>query len=349
MTSRKRITTLQEIKVALRNTKEFSSDLQGDSDVRNYRQLPLEVDPPQHHLYRTLLSELFVRPRIQALQPQFQEIAKSLVVEFESNGGGNFVDDVATRYVVTCLGVIFNRPEDVDEWMSWGSDVWTADGPKRDGTRLHTYLHKVYEEGLTSNHQDAWSYLAKYQLEDRNVTFEEFKGMSSVMLAGGRDTVIKLISGATMHLLQNPNDCKAIDSGEVPLKNAIQEFLRYFSPLPSMYRVTPDQRDLPDGERNPELFVEMAFAEANHDPRAFQSPEIIDIRREKIQHVAFGFGPHTCIGNHIAEIETLTILQILLKRLPNWALSSPAVLSMKKTTYSEFPSAIHKLNINITE
>lgn len=348
MTPRKRITTLQEIKVALRNTEEFSSDLQGDSDVRNYRQLPLEVDPPRHHLYRTLLSELFVRPRIQSLQPQFEEIAEALIDEFESNGGGNFVEDVSTRYVVTCLGVIFNRPQDVDEWISWGPDVWTADGPERDGTRLHTYLHRVYEEGVVSNQQDAWSYLAKYQLEDRGITFEEFKGMSSVMLAGGRDTVIKLISGATMHLLQNPVDRSALESGEVTLKNAIQEFLRYFSPLPSMYRVAPDQQDLPDEKRNPELFVEMAFAEANHDPSAFQHPEIIDIRREKIQHVAFGFGPHTCIGNHIAEIETLTILQILLKRLSGWVLRSPAVLSMTATTYSEFPSAIHSLDIKVT-
>ena len=347
MTLRPRITTLQEIKVALRNTQEYSSDLQGDSDVRNYRQIPLEVDPPQHHVYRTLLTELFVRPRIQSLQPQFEKIAEVLIDEFESRGGGDFVEEVATRYVVTCLGVIFNRPQDVDEWIAWGPDVWTADGPERDGTRLHTYLHRVYEEGLASNQQDAWSYLARYQLDNRTITLEEFKGMSSVMLAGGRDTVITLISGATMHLIQNPDDRKSLESGDVSLKNAIQEFLRYFSPLASMYRVAQDQQELPDHERNPELFVEMSFAEANHDPSAFQHPERIDIRREKIQHVAFGFGPHTCIGNHIAEIETLTILQLLLKKLSSWTLQSPAALTITKTSHSEFPSAIHSLNIKI--
>lgn len=345
MKSRPRITSLTDIKAALRNTQEFSSNLQGDSDVRDYRQLPLEVDPPQHHVYRTLLSELFVKPRIQSLQPQFEEIAHSLIRKFESHNGGNFVEEVATRYVVTCLGVIFNRPHDVEEWFAWGADVWTADGPERDGTRLHTYLQRVYDEALRSNREDAWSYLAHYQLDDRGITFEEFKGMSSVMLAGGRDTVIKLISGAVWHLMENPQDADALRSGEVSIQNAIQEYLRYFSPLAAMYRVGTDQQAMPDNERNPELFIEMAFAEANHDPSVFDQPERINIHRGKIGHVAFGFGPHTCIGNHIAEIETATMLQCILPLLSTWRLRAPAKLTFTNTQHSTFPSEIHVLDI----
>lgn len=341
---RKRVTTLQDIKAALRNTEEFSSDLQGDSDVRDYRQLPLEVDPPIHHTYRTLLSDLFVKPRIQSLQPEFARIANSLIDTFEARNGGNFVE-VATRYVVTCLGVIFNRKQDVEEWISWGPDVWTADGPERDGTRLHTYLQQVYDEALTSTNTDAWSYLAHYQLSGRNITFEEFKGMSSVMLAGGRDTVIKLISGATWHLLENPKDLNALQNGDVTMEKAIQEFLRYFSPLPAMYRVGTDQQQLPDSQRNPSLFIEMAFAEANHDPSAFEHPERIDIYRGKVAHVAFGFGPHTCIGNHIAEIETLTMLECLLPKLSRWSLRAPANLTFTSTQHSRFVSDIHALEI----
>lgn len=345
MTSRPRITSLTHIKAALRNTEEFSSDLQGDSDVRDYRQLPLEIDPPRHHMYRTLLSDLFVKPRIQALQPHFDTIARDLIRDFESHNGGNFVEDVATRYVVTCLGVIFNRPQDVEEWFAWGADVWTADGPERDGTRLHTYLQRVYDEARTSEQDDAWSYLAHYQLDERRIKFEEFKGMSSVMLAGGRDTVIKLISGATWHLLENPDDADALRNGDVSIHNAIQEFLRYFSPLAAMYRVGRDQQGLADTERNPERFIEMAFAEANHDPSVFEQPHRIDIRRGKIGHVAFGFGPHTCIGNHIAEIETLTMLQCILPKLSEWSLRVPAELVFTTTEHSKYPSEILALDI----
>lgn len=349
MTSRPRITSLVDIKAALRNTQEFSSNLQGDSDVRDYRQLPLEVDPPEHHTYRTLLSDLFVKPRIQSLQPKFEDIAQALLREFHSHNGGNFVELVATRYVVTCLGVIFNRPQDVNEWLAWGADVWTADGPERDGTRLHTYLQRVYEEAHLAKREDAWSYLAHYQLEDRTITFQEFKGMSSVMLAGGRDTVIKLISGATWHLLENPQDADRLRSGEVSIQNAIQEYLRYFSPLAAMYRVGTDQRELADNERDPELFIEMAFAEANHDPSVFAQPDRINIQRGKIGHVAFGFGPHTCIGNHIAEIETLTMLQCILPLLSTWFLRTPAELTYTKTQHSRFPSEIHVLDVAMKE
>ena len=96
--------------------------------------------------------------------------------------------------------------------------------------------------------------------------------------------------------------------------DAIQELLRYLSPLPAMARVPPDQQPLPDEERDASLFTSISFVSANYDDEVFPNPEVVELGRQRIPHVAFGFGPHTCIGNNIAEIETETILCAALPR-----------------------------------
>ena len=134
------------VRAALRDTETYSSDLQGDADVRDYRQIPLEVDPPRHHAYRTAINPLFVRPRIESLGPEFSRHAKEILDAFEAKGGGDFINEVALPYVVRCLGVIYNRPQDFDEWMSWGADVWISTPTGRSGELLHSYLYRMFEE-----------------------------------------------------------------------------------------------------------------------------------------------------------------------------------------------------------
>ena len=82
------ITGHKAVREALRNTAEFSSDLQGDADVRDYRQLPLEVDPPRHHLFRAALTPFFVRPAIEKHIPAFEALARDLLRDFFAQGDG---------------------------------------------------------------------------------------------------------------------------------------------------------------------------------------------------------------------------------------------------------------------
>lgn len=341
-----RIQGHKNVRSALRDTEQYSSDLQGDADVRNYRQIPLEVDPPKHHAYRSALSPLFVRPKIQSLEPEFRQIAQTVITDFEAKSGGDFVSDVALKYVVTCLGAIYSRPQDVAEWLSWGPDVWTAEGPKRSGDKLHGYLDRVFKESNSGNSSDVWEFTRSLEFDGKPVDFEQFKGIGSVLLAGGRDTVVKLISGTMWHLLNSPTDVAALNSGEVQLENAIQEMLRVFTPLPAMLRVTPEQQGLPDSERDSSNFIAIDFASANYDPEVFEQPEVINIRREKIAHVAFGFGPHTCIGGHIAEIETRILFSELLGKLSDWQLSEAPEVAWTTVTGHNFPERIEKLAVS---
>lgn len=303
------------VREALRDTATYSSDLQGDADVRDYRQLPLEVDPPRHHLYRAALTPLFVKPSIEKLIPEFEENTRNKLQAFFKNGG-EVVSELALPLVMANLGTIYNRPQDVAEWISWGPDVWTASGPTRSGDVLHSYLDRVYLEALSSNCDDVWQQIANLEIDGSVISAEEFRGIAGVLLAGGRDTVVKLLTGIVWHLGNSPEDFQRVKNDPSLIDGAIQEFLRFLTPLPAMARTTTPEsinKDLPE-----DRYVQISFISGNFDETVFENPYLLDISRPRNPHLSFGFGPHTCLGNHIAEIEARVFLKELLNSPKNW-------------------------------
>ena len=308
--SEKIVHTHKELRTALRDTVTYSSDLQGDADVRDYRQIPLEVDPPRHHLYRSLLAPHFVKPTIEAHAATFAENSHRLLVHYFEHEGLDVISDLALPLVMENLGVIYRRPQDVAEWVSWGPDVWTAESDERDGAVLHRYLDRIYQEALQGKSQDVWQEIAALEIEGKKLTENEFKGIAGVLLAGGRDTVIKLFTGALWHLANHPEDAERLRTNPELIPRAIQEFLRFFSPLPAMNRTTVPESSTDDLPAD--RYVSMSFISGNFDETVFANPYEIDLYRERNPHLSFGFGPHTCIGNHVTEIEARIFLETFL-------------------------------------
>jgi cytochrome P450 len=322
------------VREALRDTRTYSSDLQGDSDVRDYRQLPLEVDPPRHHLYRAALAPYFVKPSIELLIPQFRTHTQKLIADFFEAGDLEVGRDLSLPLVMNNLGVIYNRPQDVDEWISWGPDVWTAESETRDGKVLHRYLDAIYEEALLRSKDDIWNQIAYLEIEGKQISAAEFRGIAGVMLAGGRDTVVKLFTGIVWHFGNNAEDLQLLREKPELVGPAIQEFLRFFTPLPVMNRtLVPESSrlDLPD-----DRYVGISFISGNFDETVFADPFQIDFNRGRNPHLSFGFGPHTCLGNHIAEIEAKVFLEALLNSGKNWKLSS-ADIRYHQAPYTKIP------------
>ena len=308
--SEKTVQTHKELRAALRDTEKYSSDLQGDADVRNYRQIPLEVDPPRHHLYRSLLAPHFVKPTIEAHAATFAQNSHQLLLHYFEHEGLDVISDLALPLVMQNLGVIYRRPQDVAEWVSWGPDVWTAESDVRDGAVLHRYLDRIYQEALQGNSKDVWQEIAALEIEGERLSENEFKGIAGVLLAGGRDTVIKLFTGALWHLANHPEDAERLRDNPELIPRAVQEFLRFLSPLPAMNRTTVPESstdDLPD-----DRYVSMSFISGNFDETVFANPFEVDLYRERNPHLSFGFGPHTCIGNHVTEIEARIFLETFL-------------------------------------
>jgi cytochrome P450 len=333
----------KSVREALRDTGTYSSDLQGDADVRDYRQLPLEVDPPRHHLYRTALSPLFVKPTIEKLIPEFRQISQELIRNF-FNSDGEVGSELALPLVMQNLGLIYNRPQDVKEWLSWGPDVWTAGGPERSGDILHRYLDSIYIEALTKKKNDVWNEIAHLEIEDKEISQEEFKGIAGVLLAGGRDTVVKLITGIVWHLGNTPEDLLFLRNNPKEIDTAIQELLRYLTPLPAMARTTTPESSgavLPD-----DRYVQISFISGNFDENVFENPYVIDIHRSRIPHLSFGFGPHTCLGNHVAEIEARIFLEELLNSGLTWEIAGKSNIRFYEGEMAAVPAHFNSLYLS---
>jgi len=336
------ITKHSELRKALRDTSTYSSDLQGDSDVRDYRQIPLEVDPPRHHLYRAALAPFFVRPAIEQHVDAFRKNANEMISNYFDGDPKDVVTKLALPLVMQNLGVIYNRPQDVAEWISWGADVWTAESGERDGATLHCYLDRVYEEAWQGTSQDIWSEIVNLEIEGVPITPLEFRGIAGVLLAGGRDTVVKLLTGMVWHLANSPLDLKNLRTGSIDINSAIQEYLRFLSPLPSMNRTTvPESRSskLPE-----DRYVKMSFISGNFDEEVFEKPFEINLSRSRNPHLSFGFGPHTCLGNHVSEVEAKVFLESLISSNKQWKVLSESI-SFHSAPFETVPEKFDSIQI----
>lgn len=335
------------VREALRNTETYSSDLQGDADVRDYRQLPLEVDPPRHHLYRAALTPFFVRPAVEKHLHEFEATSRSALERFLSQAQGEVVSELALPLVMENLGILYGRNQDVAEWISWGPDVWTAAGPMRSGEILHSYLSRVYAEAIQNPSEDIWSKISQLVIDEKVISENEFKGIAGVMLAGGRDTVVKLLTGMIFHFARHPEDADLLREKPELIDGAIQEFLRFLTPLPSMARTTVPEslgRDLPA-----DRYVQINFISGNFDETVFENPYVMNVERARNPHLSFGFGPHTCLGNHVAEIEGKVFLRALLEVKGLWTILENSKISFYEGAMSEVPDHIASLWVSLTK
>ncbi len=332
----KEVIGFHQVREAARDSETYSSDLLGDRDTRSYRQLPLEADGERHQLFRQAVSPFFLSVAIAPKKPLFEEHAKKLIAAINAKGSGDITSDLALPYVIGCLTIIYNRPQDYEEWLSWGPDVWTAKshmeelrnpGKKvehvREGGVLQAYLDRVFDYAhahpvVDEEKQDVWDYVSQIKIGDEPISRLEMQGIANVLLAGGRDTVIKLVTGLTWHLIGNPSDRDFLRDNDQWFNRTVSEMVRYLTPLPNMERVLPEDRTPSDADRKPENYVLLSFVSANHDKSIWPDPEVVNIHRDRKPHLGFGFGPHTCMGMHMTEHEAASLLTVLLNEWPNW-------------------------------
>jgi len=302
------VTGHSAVKAALRDWHGYSSATPFKPDIRIYRQLPIESDPPAHSDYRAILTPFFSRQRVVEVEPRIRTVARDLVARFESVGTTEAVHDLALPIVVHSLGILLGRPQDADEWLSWGLRNNEPHG-RRDSRRTDAYLARVFDEGERRRGHDAFSHIARAEIDGRPLTRLERLGVGNLLLSAGRAAAVNLICGAIWHLAGHPaaRDELAADLSRVP--SALEEYLRFLSPVPQMPRLAAGQA----GGK-----VALSFLSANHDATVFNDPGRIDFDRRPNHHVAFGNGPHTCIGAHLGKLEARVLIEELLSVVPNF-------------------------------
>lgn len=338
------------VRAAAKDWRLYSSDLQGDPDVRDYRQLPLEADPPAHRAYRDLLEPFFGRVEVGAMESAIREAARAIVRDLVARGSGDAVHDLAFPVVLRSLAVAFRRERDLDEWRAWGLETWiTAADGTRSGEHLDRYLARVRREAQAAPDAegDVFQRLAAARIDGRPLTDAEFTGLAGLILAGGRDTVIKLVAGAVWHLAQDAAAFERLAADPTRLGPAIEEWLRYLSPLPRMPRVATVAHEVGGAPVAPGDHVQLSFIAANHDANEFEAPHDLRLDRAPNRHVAFGNGPHTCVGSHLARVQARVVLEELLAAVRRLALAGEPVLTWQDAGDTRVPSAFERVPISL--
>jgi cytochrome P450 len=343
-----RLTSLKDVRAAAKSWQQFSSRVQGDPDVRDYPQLPLEVDPPAHGAYRALVEPILGRRAIAALEPQIRGIAASLAQRFLERHTVEAVHELAVPMVATTIAHTLGRPQDADELATWGITSWEhlPDG-SRSGARLDAYVDRALDEAPAHDDRDAFARIARATLDGRPLIRQEQVGLANLLLAGGRDTVIHIICGALWHLADTPTARAGLRAEPARLQLAIEEYLRYFSPNTGMERrATADMMGEWGSAATGEIVI-LGWGPANHDPTAFDHPEEIRLDRRPNPHVAFGSGPHTCVGIHLARMEIRVFLEELLRAVPDWQLGDGVAFDSVRLARDVVPTRFRRLPLEI--
>ncbi len=312
----------KDVRKSAHNWKTFQSGatpgrivVPSEVNIRSLRQIPFEVDPPEHQSYRDLVEPWFKRPLEQSYQDKLAAIIQSELDKAIRKGTIEVVHEFSLPLQSRALTVLLNMPEDdAALWISWGTHVFRSEGDPLDGGKasgLTDYLDKKVEEVKKNPGTDLFSVLLASEINGRKLSDDEVKGVMMLTFAGGRDTVINFVTNTFAYLADHPESIERLRNEPEILETAIEELVRYFSPLTHMGRVVTQDTAVCEHAVKNDTRISLCWASANRDASVFENPNEVILDRKVNPHVSFGFGAHNCLGATHAR----TLMKILLTKL----------------------------------
>ncbi|SDM50276.1 Cytochrome P450 [Streptomyces sp. cf386] len=285
----------------------------------------LLMDDPQHGRYRKPLVGKFTARRMRLLTERIEQITTNCLDAMEKAGPPTdlvtaFAKPIPTIIICELLGVPYEErasfQEQVDSFMN---------GEPSDEeliaayTATQEYLAELVAAKRANPTDDVLS-----ELTDSDLTDEELKGISLILLAAGFDTTANMLSLGTFALLQHPAQLAALRADPALADRAVEELLRYLSVAKSFMRTALVDVEVGGQTIEAGTTVVLSYNTANRDPERFTDPHVLDLHRQDGGHLAFGHGVHLCLGQQLARIEMRVAFSALLNRFPTLRLAVPA-------------------------
>lgn len=314
---------LKDVRKSAKNWKTFQSGgeevgrivVPSEVHIREVRQIPFEVDPPQHADYRNLVEPWFKRPLEKVYQEKLSTIVEKVIDDVLNEDAIEVVEKFSLVIQSRALTVLLNTPfEESKTWIDWGTHVFRSEESALDGDKaniLYDYIDKEIDRAIENPTDDLYSKLLASEIDGRKLTKEEVKGVMILTFAGGRDTVINTITNSIAYFAEHPESLAKIKANPEITGRAIEELIRYFAPLTHMGRVTTKDVEVCEHATKAQSRISLCWASANRDARTFEKPNEIVIDREINPHVSFGFGTHNCLGATHAR----TLMKVILTTL----------------------------------
>lgn len=290
-------------------------------------------DPPAHSKLRGLISRAFTPNSIAALESHIRELSRELLDEALARAqfdiAAEFSAPLPMKVIARMIGI---PPADWARFKRWSDGIlklsYARSGAEEAAlaqsefaavtAEMNEYLGHMIAQRKAQPQDDLLTRLVEAEVDGERLAQEEILGFFQLLVVGGQETTANLISNAVLCLLENPEQLALLRGNMALLPGAIEEVLRYRSPVQWVMR-TPRQDIQMHGQTIPagKLVLSM-IGSANRDPKYFPEPERFDIRREPNPHIAFGHGIHACLGAALARMEARIALGDFLQRAPRF-------------------------------
>jgi cytochrome P450 len=303
----------------------------GEGGTLGDAKMMLMMDPPHHTAFRKLIRAEFTKPAAGSKGLRLHELARQIVNEVIEKGECDFVAEVAGEMPSYVIAELMGMPlDDGRELYRHTETIHSAPETMPEGAipkavmAMFAYATELIAKKRAKPADDLATRLLQTEVEGRRLTDPEFLLFFLLLIDAGGDTTRNLLSTGLLALTQHP-DQKAwlMADLEGRLDSAREELLRWASPVIYMRRTATRDARIGEAAVAAGDKVVMYFGAANRDPDKFAQPETLDLARSPNEHIAFGGGPHVCLGQHLARIEIDAILKEVLTRMNDFEIPDP--------------------------
>jgi cytochrome P450 len=325
-----------EVRHVLQHPEIFSSGIDAVEIGQVRPLIPLQIDPPHHKNFRKLLDPIFAPKNIKLLEEQTRRLVQDLIAPVVAQGHCNFHEVVAeplpTTVFLQLLGLPVARAAEFIELKNGiiRPPVHTqADRVKytrKVGAKIYEVLQEAIDERLEERRDDFLSMFLDAEVDGHRLTNDDVLDIGYLFFLAGLDTVTASLDCMLSYLAQHPERRQQLVEDESLIQHAIEEMLRWETPVQGVVRVTTEDTEISGCPIPKGMVVSVALGSANCDERAWTDADTIDFEREENRHLAFGGGVHRCLGSHLARMELRVALEEWHRAIPDYRVKDGVTL-----------------------